>query len=218
MRPEETSLLPFVLKCKLTACSKSEQAFKKMTDSKEIAKSTRLYRKIHKWIGSFLFIFFFMISVTGLLLGWKKHSGGLILPKTEKGISTDLKTWLPYDSLHSNAIQALRDSMPEKNSFTIDRIDARPSKGIVKFVFQDHYTEIQLDATTGAVLAVNRRTSDIIEQIHDGSIFDFAVATKNGQIKLGYTSVTGLSLLLLTITGFFLWYNPIRIRLRKKKV
>ena len=188
-----------------------------MNASKAIAKSTRLYRKIHKWIGSFLFIFFFIISVTGLLLGWKKHSGGLILPKTETGISSDLKTWLPYDSLHTIAIQTLRDSLPDKNSIAIDRIDARPSKGIVKFVFQDHYTEIQLDATTGNVLAVNQRTSDIIEQIHDGSILDFAFATKSGQIKLGYTSVTGLSLLLLTVTGFFLWYNPIRIRLQKKE-
>ncbi len=187
-----------------------------MIDTKEVAKSTRLYRKIHRWIGSFLFIFFFIISVTGLLLGWKKHSGGLILPKTEMGISTDLKTWLPYDSLHSIAIKALRDSLSQDLSPTLDRIDARPAKGIVKFVFQDHYTEIQLDATTGNVLGVNQRTSDIIEQIHDGSILDFAFATKNGQVKLGYTSVTGLGLLLLTVTGFFLWYNPIRMRLQKK--
>lgn len=188
-----------------------------MTDSKEIAKSTRLYRKIHKWLGSILFVFFFIISVTGLLLGWKKHSAGLILPKTEIGVSTDLKTWLAYDSLHTIAVKTLRDSLDQDLSPTLDRIDARPAKGIVKFVFQDHYTEIQLDAATGAVLAVNQRTSDIIEQIHDGSILDFALETKDGQIKLGYTSVTGLSLLLLTVTGFFLWYNPIRIRSKRMK-
>jgi len=187
-----------------------------MDTSKNIAKTTRLYRKIHKWTGTFLFIFFFLISITGLLLGWKKHSGGLILPKTEKGISTDLKTWLSYDSLQTLAIQTLTDSLPGSSS-ALDRIDARPGKGIVKFVFQDHYTEIQLDATSGKALSVNRRTSDIIEQIHDGSILDFAFSTGNGQIKLGYTTVTGLSLLLLTITGFFLWLNPIRIRNQKHK-
>jgi|SRR5688572_2483037 uncharacterized iron-regulated membrane protein len=187
-----------------------------MSDSREIAKSTRFYRKIHKWIGTFLFVFFFLISVTGLLLGWKKHSGGYILPKTEKGISTDLKTWLSYDSLQAIAAKTLRDSLPAVLTLTLDRIDARPDKGIVKFVFKDHYTEIQLDASSGKPLAVNRRTSDIIEQIHDGSILDFAFSTNNGQIKLGYTSITGLSLLLLTITGFFLWYNPIRIRKQHK--
>jgi uncharacterized iron-regulated membrane protein len=188
-----------------------------MSQTKEIAKSTRIYRKIHKWIGSSLFVFFFIISVTGLLLGWKKHSGGIILPKTENGISNDLKTWLSYDSLNTLAIQTLRDSLPGNRSPVLDRIDARPEKGIVKFVFKNHYTEIQLDAATGKPLSVNRRTSDIIEQIHDGSILDFAFSTENGQIKLGYTTITGLSLLFLTITGFFLWLNPIRIRNQKHK-
>ena len=188
-----------------------------MSQTKEIAKSTRIYRKIHKWIGSFLFVFFFIISVTGLLLGWKKHSGGIILPKTESGISNDLKTWLSYDSLNTLAIQTLRDSLPGDLSPVLDRIDARPERGIVKFVFKNHYTEIQLDATTGKSLSVNKRTSDIIEQIHDGSILDFAFSTENGQIKLGYTTITGLSLLFLTITGFFLWLNPIRIRNQKHK-
>lgn len=187
-----------------------------MTTLKNIAKRTRFYRKIHRYIGSVLFIFFCLISVTGLLLGWKKHSGGLILPKTERGTSTNLKEWLSYDSLHTIAIQTLQDSLPD-NSSAIDRIDARPEKGIVKFVFRDHYTEIQLDATTGKALSVNQRTSDIIEQIHDGSILDFAFSMGNGQIKLGYTTITGLSLLLLTFTGFFLWLNPIRIRNQKHK-
>jgi uncharacterized iron-regulated membrane protein len=188
-----------------------------MDKGKEIARSTRTYRYLHKVIGTYLFIFFFVISATGLLLGWKKHSGGLILPRTEKGVSTNLKTWMSYDSLHQMAIQALRDSLPANLSPEIDRIDARPDKGIVKFVFKNHYTEIQLDGTTGKVLAVNQRTSDIIEQIHDGSILDFAFNTSNGQIKLGYTTITGISLLLLTITGFFLWFNPIRIRKEKHK-
>jgi len=188
-----------------------------MSQTKEIARSTRTYRKIHKWLGFFLFVFFFIISVTGLLLGWKKHSGGIILPKTENGISNNLKTWLSYDSLNTLAIHTLRDSLPGDRSTILDRIDARPEKGIVKFIFKDHYTEIQLDATTGKVLSVNQRTSDIIEQIHDGSILDFSFSTSNGQIKLGYTTTTGLSLLFLTITGFFLWLNPIRIRNQKNK-
>ncbi|MCI0752094.1 MAG: PepSY domain-containing protein [Flammeovirgaceae bacterium] len=186
-----------------------------MANTKKLAKTTPFYRKLHRYVGSVLFVFFFIISITGLLLGWKKHSGGLILPKTETGISTDMKNLLSYDSQHSIAIQALKDSLPEKTSATIDRIDARPGKGMVKFVFQDHYTEIQLDATTGAVLDIHQRTSDIIEQIHDGSILDFAFSTSNGQIKLSYITVVGTSLLLLTITGFFLWYNPLRLRKQK---
>jgi uncharacterized iron-regulated membrane protein len=186
-----------------------------MSSGKEIAKSTRTYRSLHKVIGTYLFVFFFILSITGLLLGWKKHSGGLLLPKTQKGTSTNMKTWLPYDSLTTLATKALHDSLGSLSP-ELDRIDARPDKGIVKFVFKNHFTEIQLDCATGKVLAVNRRTSDIIEQIHDGSILDFLAQTSNGQIKLGYTTITSVSLLLLTITGFFLWYNPIRIRKQKQ--
>ncbi len=185
-----------------------------MTDTRTIVKTTRTYRRIHRFLGSLLFVFFFLISVTGLLLGWKKHSGGLILPATEKGISTDMKGWLSYDSLNTLAQQALHKQFPDNRSPRLDRIDARPDKGVVKFVFKDHYTEIQLDCTNGNILAVNTRTSDIIEQIHDGSILDFA-AGSDGQLKLGYTTISGISLLLLTFTGFFLWYNPKRIRKQK---
>lgn len=194
------------------------QGFKKisMSNTKEIAHATRTNRKLHRIIGSFLVIFLFVISVTGLLLGWKKHSGGIILPKTEMGTSSDLKTWLPYDSLHTLAVHALTQSFSDTRSARIDRIDARPDKGIVKFVFKDHFTEIQLDGATGKVLAVNQRTSDIIEQIHDGSILDFVSGT-NGEIKLFYTSAVGGGLLVLSITGFWLWYNPKRIRKQKMK-
>ncbi|MDL5048604.1 PepSY-associated TM helix domain-containing protein [Oscillatoria amoena NRMC-F 0135] len=187
-----------------------------MKDTKEIAKSTRSHRKLHRIIGSLLVLFFFIIAITGLLLGWKKHSGGLILPETERGTSTDLTTWLSYDALHQKALVALTKNFPDQRSQRIDRIDARPDKGIVKFVFKDHYTEIQLDGATGKVLAVNQRTSDIIEQIHDGSILDFLFDTPDGQIKLVYTSMVGCGLALLSFTGFWLWYNPVRIRNKKK--
>ncbi len=188
-----------------------------MKDTKEIAKSTRTHRKIHRIVGSSLLVFFFIVSLTGLLLGWKKHSGGLILPKTEKGVSVNLSTWLSYAELNALALQALRDSFPEPLSPTVDRIDARPDKGIVKFVFKDHFTEIQLDGATGKVLAVNQRTSDIIEQIHDGSIMDFLFETSDGQIKLVYTSLLGSGMALLSFTGFWLWYNPKRMRKQKEK-
>jgi succinate dehydrogenase/fumarate reductase cytochrome b subunit len=39
------------------------------------AKLLRTFRKIHRTTGAFLFVFFFFVAVSGLLLGWKKHSG-----------------------------------------------------------------------------------------------------------------------------------------------
>ncbi len=37
-------------------------------------------------------------------------------------------------------------------------------------------------------------------------------STTNGQIKFLYTTITGIALLLFTVTGFWLWYGPKRIK------
>lgn len=183
-----------------------------MTDSKkEIAKNTRWYRKLHRYTGSWLLFFFFCIAVTGLLLGWKKHSSGYILPTTEKGLSTNLADWISLDSLQHIAQQAVKEKLPGYD-VTLDRMDVRPDKGTVKISFKDHFYEIQVDGATGKVLAVNLRKSDIIEQLHDGSILDTLFHINSGSIKLGYTTVAGLGLLILSVSGFWLWYNPKRIR------
>jgi hypothetical protein len=180
------------------------------------ANLIRILRKIHRTTAIFLFAFFLIVSVTGLMLGWKKNSGGLILPPSAKGISSDLKTWLPIDSLRGIAVKALHDSVSPGLSDELERIDARPQKGMVKFVFADDYWEIQLDGTTGKVLLIDRRRSDIIENIHDGTILDVLFNTKNEQFKLSYTTIMGLSLLMLTLSGFWLWYGPKRLRKQKR--
>lgn len=178
----------------------------------EQAKVLRLFRKIHRLTGASLFIFFFIVSVTGLLLGWKKHSGGILLAKTYNGTSKDLKDWLPIDSLHTIACNVIHDSISKDLSIDVDRIDIRKNKGVVKFVFSDHYWGVQLDGVTGNLLNIERRRSDFIEKIHDGSILDQYLNTSDGQIKLIYTTVIGLALLVFTITGFWLWYGPKRMR------
>ena len=93
-------------------------------------------------------------------------------------------------------------------SFEIDRIDVRPDKGMVKFVFVEDYWGLQLDLTTGELLHIERRRSDFIENIHDGSILDYVFGISGGYLKLIYTSIMGLSLLTFTITGFWLWFGP----------
>ncbi len=165
--------------------------------------------------GAFLFIFFFVVACTGLLLGWKKDTGGLILAKTYQGSSDDLKDWLPVHVLHEKAVGVMRESAPPGLSLELDRIDIRPDKGAVKFVFVEHYWGVQLDGATGEVLHVERRRADFIENVHDGSILDYLAGT-GGQIKLAYTSIMGLALLTFTVTGFWLWYGPKRFRAKSK--
>lgn len=179
---------------------------------KKQAKIIRTFRKIHRITGALLFVFFFFISVSGILLGWKNNSNGLILPKTLEGTSTNLEQWLPIDSLHIKACFVLKDSIDTNISVEIDRIDIRKNKGIVKFVFEDHYWEVQLDGATGDLLQLNKRHSDFIENLHDGSIIDNWLQTSNKQFKVFYTTVMGFALLLFTITGFWLWYGPKRMK------
>lgn len=187
-------------------------AMSENTHRQQQAKTLRVARKMHRTTGICLFVFFFFISVTGLLLGWKKHSQGYLLAKTSAGVSSDLSTWLPMDSLHNIAVKLLRDSVSAQLSPELDRIDIRPEKGVVKFVFSEHYWGLQLDGTTGKLLQMERRRADFIEKVHDGSIVDQYLGLKNGTFKLFYTSIMGLALLLFTITGFWLWYGPKRMR------
>lgn len=183
---------------------------------KRQAKLLRIARKVHRTTGAMLFVFFFLLACTGLLLGWKKHSGGVILPKSYEGISTNKEDWLPIHELHKKAIQVMTEHAPPGISHELDRIDIRPDKGMVKFVFVEGYWGVQLDCTTGQLLHLERRRSDFIENVHDGSYFDYLLGTNYGQIKLVYTSIMGTALLIFTITGFWLWYGPKRFRAHSK--
>ncbi len=159
-------------------------------------------------MGIVLAVLFLVIALSGLLLGWKKNSFGMILPKTEKGISTNIEDWMPMDSLHLIATKTLHEKVDPNLSLELDRIDIRPNKGMMKFQFEEGYHEIQLDATTGEVLQINRRLSDLIEEIHDGSIVDKWLNIGGGVFKLFYTTLMGVSLFLFVITGIWLWVGP----------
>ncbi|MCP9756054.1 PepSY domain-containing protein [Lacihabitans sp. CCS-44] len=180
--------------------------------NQDISKQTRFYRKIHKWLAVPMFLVMFLIGVTGLLLGWKKQTA--LLPKTQKGTTEVSTEWLKIDSLVTVAKAYSRNML--KKADEIDRIDIRPQKGIAKIVFAQHFTELQLDCKTAEILSISTRKSDFIEKIHDGSIVDYFIKTSSDQFKLFYTSAASLSLILLSFSGFWLWYNPIRIKRRKQ--
>ncbi len=177
-------------------------------DRKAHATLLRGVRKIHRATGIALFALFLIIAFSGLLLGWKKNSNGYILPDTQKGTSTNLSDWLPLDSLRNIALLTLRDSVGADLDPELDRIDARPDKGILKFTFTQHYWEVQLDGATGTALSVALRRSDFLEALHDGSIVDSSLKLNGGYIKLIYTSIMAIALITFSLTGFWLWYGP----------
>ncbi len=177
---------------------------------KKQAKTLRVFRKIHRITGASLFIFFFIIAATGLLLGWKKNTGDLLGSKTYKGSSTELQEWMPIVELQKIAKLYLKEAVPSDSEFKLDRIDLRPDKGVAKFIFDDYYG-IQLDGATGVLLHVDKRRADFIENVHDASILDNYLNT-GGYIKLIYTTIMSLALFTFTITGFWLWHGPKRLK------
>lgn len=185
---------------------------------KRQADILKFARKIHRTSGAALFIFFFLVAITGLFLGWKKHSGGIILADSVKGSSTEPKDWLPIHQLQELAIGYARKNISATISTEIDRIDVRPDKGMVKFVFVEGYWGIQVDCTTGEMLHIERRYSDLIENFHDGSYGDRMLDTSSGVVKLVYTTVIGLALLTFTVTGFWLWFGPKRFKKRNREL
>lgn len=137
-------------------------------------------------------------ATTGILLGLKKNVD-ILQPPEQKGTSTDLSQWVSIDVIVKSATYAV-DSVVGR-SIKVDKLDVRPSKGIVKVLFKDGYWEVQVDGTTGKSLSVLRRHSDWIEHLHDGSIIsDF--------VKITYTNLMGWGLLILSLSGFWLWYGP----------
>ena len=183
----------------------------KTNASQQIAQRTRLYRKLHKWAALPLFLFMFLIGGTGLLLGWKKQAN--LLPKTARGATDNARQWISLDSIQAVARQyAVAHQLTDE----IDRIDVRPQKGIAKIVFTQHFTELQIDCANAEILSVNTRASDFIEKLHDGSILDYWIGADGEHVKLTYTTAASLGLLLLSFSGFWLWYNPIRIRRQKR--
>lgn len=126
---------------------------------------TKSVRLIHRWGTLLITIPLFIIILTGLLLMVKKEFTW-VQPETMRGTET-----IPSISFNQ-ILQAAKSVKQTKISSwdDIDRLDVRPSKGVVKIRTKSRW-EIQIDTATAEVLQVAYRRSDLIESIHDGSFF-----------------------------------------------
>lgn len=174
---------------------------------RKLIESLRKFRTWHRWIGIVVALFLLITATSGILLGWKKNVG-LLQPPEQKGTNAYLKDWVSVDQIVNSAFYALDSVVGEPNE--LDKLDVRPSKGIVKVLFKKGYWEVQVDGATGKVLSVERRHSDWIEHVHDGSII-------GDLFKLSYTNFLGWSLLILSLSGTWLWFGPKVVKKAKKK-
>lgn len=164
-----------------------------------------LLRQIHHW-GSFVVSLPLIVMIgAGILLMLKKEIEW-IQPSTQRGVSKELP------SLSIEDLFAAVRAVPEAGISDwrdLDRADFKISKGVVKFVSPNRW-EIQVDVHTGEVLQVAYRRSDLIESIHDGSFFaDWA--------KLYLFLPAGIVLLVLWLTGIYLFFLPHAKRWKKRR-
>ena len=174
--------------------------------TRSIAKSIRGYRKVHKYLGLTLALLLLISAITGILLAWKKNVD-VLQPPTQSGDTKELSAYQPVEQLAESALAAV-DSL-DLDASNLDRIEYRPTKGIAKVIFDTGSWEVQVDATTLEVLSVAKRHSDWIESLHDGSII-------SDLFKLISMNFLGIGLIVLLLSGLWLWWGPKRIRLLKR--
>ncbi len=170
-------------------------------------QSLRKFRALHRLLGITLAILLVISALTGILLSWKKDVA-IIQPPTVKGSSKEMSHWKSFSELDSLAKVAFYSAHPDQGENKIDRFDVRPSKGIIKVLFEKGYWEVQIDPLSGDIKSIARRHSDWIEALHDGSIV-------TDLFKLIAMNFLGIGLLFLITTGLWLWYGPKRIRKKK---
>jgi uncharacterized iron-regulated membrane protein len=163
-----------------------------------------LGRKVHYWLAIAVVVPALVIFASGVLLQVKKQ-WAWVQPKEVRGSGT-------APSIALDHVLAVARRVPEarvRDWSDIDRIDVRPSRGMLKVTTRTRW-ELQIDSTTGALLQSAYRRSDLIESIHDGSFF-------HPWTKLGLFLPAGIILLLMLISGTYLFWLPIWVKARRRR-
>jgi len=163
-----------------------------------------LSRRLHRWGAVLTALPLLLVIGSGLLLQVKKQ-----VPWVQP---VEQRTAVRVPGLSWDLILAAAQAMPEAGVTgwgDIDRIDVRPSKGILKVITKTRW-EAQLALADGAVLQTAYRRSDLIEHLHDGSFF-------GDPVKYWIFLPAGLLLFGLWVTGIYLWLLPTLTRRKRAR-
>lgn len=164
-----------------------------------------LSRKFHRWGAVGIGIPLLLVIGSGILLQVKKQFPWVQPAEQRSPVAVPAMDW--------DVILAAAKSLPQANVTSwedIDRLDVRPSKGILKVITKNRW-ELQLHLGTGEVLQTAYRRSDLIETLHDGSFF-------GDPAKLWIFLPSGVVLFVLWLTGLYLWLLPYRTRRRRARL
>lgn len=150
----------------------------------------------HLWLGVLVTVMTLVLAVTGILLNHKKSLG--LMPGVDHAPTAPIDQALPLSDLIRSADERVG---PEVAAHGVDRMDVRPSDGIVKVRYTDpSVTEVTLDLATGRVLAVGERNDVFLEKLHSGEIFG------DGWVLL--SDAVAIALALLLVSGYWMWLYP----------
>ena len=167
-------------------------------------KFSSLNRTTHKWASIIIALPLLLVIVTGILLLVRKEFA-VLQPPSQKGVAS-----IPSIKFEQVLTAAKSVKEAEINSWDdIDRLDVRPSKGIIKIRAKNSW-EIQIDAQNAQVLQIAYRRSEWIESLHDATYFQ---DTANLWLMLP----VGITLLLLWLTGLYLFILPYYKKWRRRK-
>lgn len=161
-------------------------------------------RKMHRWLAAIFSIPMLLVILSGLLLQVKKQVAW-VQPPTQRGVTDSVTPSQNWEEI-LDAVRRVSEAEVESWG-DIDRLDMQPSRGIAKVRCNNHW-EVQVDLQTGETLSSTMRRSDLIESLHDGSFF-------SDSAKLWVFLPNGIALLILWLSGSWLWYLPFRVKRRK---
>lgn len=161
-----------------------------------------LSRRVHYWLYLLVVLPFLMVTVTGLLLIWKKEMPW-VQPTEAKTTAKDTMV-VSFDTIL--ALARTQPQLAVQSWADVSKLEVRPHKGIIKLIAENGW-ELQLNSHTGAVLHLAYRRSDWIEALHDGSYFG---------AKHTVFFASGVGMLLLLVTGTVLFLHPRLVHLRRR--
>jgi len=162
-------------------------------------------RKLHRWGAILIALPLLVVIGSGIILQLKKEFAW-IQPPTQRGQERP-----PTLSLDDILMVAMTEPKMELSGWDdVDRLDVRPGRGIVKVRGRNRW-EVQIDLSSGEILHSAYRRTDLIESIHDGTFF-------HDKAKLWIFFPSGVILLLLWLTGIYLWALPIVMKRKGKAI
>lgn len=171
-------------------------------------KPYKFFWETHKWVGIGSSLLVLLISITGFLLLVKKDHAWIQPPTRWEAEAARSGPYITFDRLYEILFALDRPDLQSEKD--IDRIDFRPKQKVFKVRLKSDFQEVQVGAVTGTVFSQEKRWSDWIEGVHDGSML-------GGWAHVWLMPAFAVCLFFLMASGLYLWSGPLLKRARKRR-